>query len=276
MAGTKLGTAWIQIKPSMKGMTASIRSELSGIGGNEGASMGSKFSSAFAAKVGMVSAVTERVFSSAINTISNQISDAVYRADTLNRFPKVMQMMGYSAEDAAKSVEKLREGVKGIPTSLADVVSGTQRLAAITGDVEKASDWTMALSDAMLITTGDVNEASRGMEQFMQLLARGKPSGNDWNTIMEVASPIMNELAKSLGYAGAELGGDFYTALQKGTLSTEKMMEALVELDQNGGNGLESLHERVKSSTGGIAATMTFLQQSISNAIVDIIQSIGS
>lgn len=271
-----LGTAWIQIKPSMKGMTSSIRSELSGLGENEGTSMGSKFSTAFAAKIGVVSAVTERVFSGAISTITNQISDAVYRADTLNRFPKVMEMMGYSADDAAKSVEKLRDGVKGIPTSLADVVSGTQRLAAMTGDVDKASDWALAISDAMLITTGDVNEASRGMEQFMQMLARGKPAGNDWNTIMEVASPIMNKLANSLGYAGAELGGDFYTALQNGTLSTEEMMEALVNLDKNGGAGIEALSTQVKTATGGIASTMTNLQQSISNAIVDIIQSIGS
>ena len=276
MAGTNLGTAWIQIKPSMKGMTSSIRSELSGVGESEGASMGSNFSTAFAAKVGMVSAVTERVFSGAINTITNQISDAVYRADTLNRFPKVMEMMGYSADDAAKSVEKLRDGVKGIPTSLADVVSGTQRLAAVTGDVNKASDWALAISDAMLITTGDVNEASRGMEQFMQMLTSGRVEGQSWNTVMEVSSPIMNELAKSLGYTSAELGGDFYTALQKGKLSTEDMMTALVKLDKEGGNGLGSLSERVKTSTGGIAATMTNLKQSISNAIVDIIQSVGS
>ena len=276
MAYKNLGTAWIQIKPSTKGMTSAIRSELSGVGDAGGAEIGSKFSSGFAAKMGIISGITQQVFSKVTSTISSQLSDAVYRADTLNRFPKVMEMMGYSAEDANKSIEKLRQGVSGIPTSLADVVSGTQRLAAITGDVDKASDWALALSDAMLITTGDVNEASRGMEQFMQLLARGKPAGNDWNTIMEVASPIMNELARSMGYAGAELGGDFYTALQKGTLSTEDMMEALVKLDKDGGGGLESLHKRVETSTGGIAATMTNLKQSISNALVDVIQEIGS
>lgn len=276
VSGKNLGTAWIQIKPSMKGMTSSLRSELSGVGESEGANVGSKFSTGFAAKMGIISGITQQVFSKVTSTISSQLSDAVYRADTLNRFPKVMEMMGYSAEDANKSIEKLRQGVSGIPTSLADVVSGTQRLAAITGDVDKASDWALALSDAMLITTGDVNEASRGMEQFMQLLARGKPAGNDWNTIMEVASPIMNELARSMGYAGAELGGDFYTALQNGTLSTEDMMEALVKLDKDGGGGLESLHKRVETSTGGIAATMTNLRQSISNALVDVIQEIGS
>lgn len=276
MAGSTLGTAWIQIKPTMKGMTSSIRSELSGVGESSGAEVGNKFSTAFAAKMGIVSGITQQIFSKVTSTITDQIDDAVYRADTLNRFPRVMEMMGYSAEDAAVSVEKLREGVKGIPTSLADVVSGTQRLAGVTKDLDKASDWTLAISDAMLITTGDVNIASNAMEQFMKMISSGRVDGQNWNTIMEAASPIMNELAESLGYTSAEIGGDFYTALQKGNLSIDDMMTALVKLDKEGGNGLESLHTRVETATGGIQATITNLQQSISNALVDVIQQIGS
>lgn len=276
MAGNNLGTAWIQIKPSMKGMTSSIRSELSGIGSAEGASAGNSFSTAFAAKIGAVSAITERVLGGAVDIIKNQISDAVYRVDVLERFPKVMEMMGYSAQDASNAIEKLKKGVEGIPTPLSDVVTGAQRIASITGDVDKAADWTMAISDAMLVTTGDVNEASRGMHQFLQILSRGKPLGEDWNTIMEVASPIMNKLAKSMGYVGAEVGSDFYNALQKGTLSVEDMMTALVELDQNGGEGIEALNKQVRTATGGIESTITLLKQTISNVIRDIIMEIGS
>lgn len=224
----------------------------------------------------LVAAGVQKAFNSISNTIANSIDDAIYRADTLNRFPKVMEMMGYSANDAANAIAKLKDGVTGIPTSLADVTNSTQRLAALTSDVNSAADWALALSDAMLITTGDTNEAARATEQFIQMLSRGKPAGNDWNTIMEVASPIMNELARSMGYAGAELGGDFYTALQDGTLSMNELMDAMVKLDTEGGGGLESLHNRVKTSTGGIAATITNLKQSVSNAIVDIIQTIGS
>lgn len=270
-----LGTAWIQIKPSIKGISSSIKSELSGVGSTEGSNVGSKFSAGFAAKIGIISGITQQVFQKVTSIITNQLDDAIYRVDTLERFPKVMEMMGYSAEDAASAIKKLRDGVAGIPTSLADVVSGTQRIAALTGDVDQAADWALAISDAMIITTGDTNEAARGMEQFLQILSRGKPAGNDWNTVMEVAAPIMNELAKTMGYASASLGGDFYTALQKGTISTNDMMAALVSLDKKGGNGLASLSDRVKTSTGGIAASMTSLQQNISNAIVDVIQTIG-
>ena len=177
-------------------------------------------------------ALIAKGFTKVASTISNQLSDAVYRADVLNRFPKVMTMMGYSAEDASKAIGKLRDGVAGIPTSLADVVSATQRIAALTGNVDKAADWSLAISDAMIITTGSAEDASRATEQFLQVLSRGKPQGQDWNTIMEVASPIMNELAKSMGYTSAALGGDLYTALQKGEVSVEQLMEAMVKLDK--------------------------------------------
>ena len=275
MAGTNLGTAWIQIKPSMRGMTSSIRSELSGIGGKEGSNVGSQFTTGFAAKIGVISGITQQLFSKVVSTISNQIDDAVYRADTLERFPKVMEMMGYGAEGAAAAVEKLRQGVEQVPTSLADVVSATQRYVTITKDVDRAADWALAVSDAMLVTSGDVNEAARGMQQFTQILARGKPLGEDWNTIMEVASPIMEELAQNLGYSSAALGGDFYTALQKGTLSIDDMMEALVNLDKNGSEKFAALSEIAKTSTGGIETAMTIMRQSVSNALVAIVQEIG-
>ena len=111
MAGTNLGTAWIQIKPSMRGMTSSIRSELAGIGSSEGGSAGQKFSTAFAAKLGIISGITQQAFMAVGRVITDQLGDAVYRADTLERFPKVMEMMGYNAADAAVAVEKLRKGV---------------------------------------------------------------------------------------------------------------------------------------------------------------------
>ena len=276
MAGTNLGTAWIQIKPSMKGMTASIRKELYGVGGNEGAEAAKSFSTAFAAKIGAVSAITERVISGGINMIRNQLSDAVVRADTLERFPKVMEQMGYSADVAGDTIKKLMKGVEQVPTPLNEVVSGTQRLVAVTHDVDKASDWVMAMSNAMLSNGASAERASDATEQFMQVVQRGKPMGQDWLTIMEVAPGVMEELAHHLGYASAALGGDMYTALQKGELSMEDFMAALVDMDQNGTESMAALSEVAKTATGGIETAITTMKQSISNALVEIIQEIGA
>ena len=275
MAGATLGTAWIQIKPTMKGMTSSIRSELAGVGDAGGAEIGSKFSAGFAAKIGVISGITQQLFAKVTQTITNQISDAVVRADTLERFPKVMEQMGYSAEAATGTIKKLMKGVEQVPTPLNAVVSGTQRLVAVTHDVDKASDWIMAISNAMLSNGASAERASDAMEQFMQVIQRGKPMGQDWLTIMEVAPGVMEELAHSLGYASASMGGDMYTALQKGTLSIEDFMKALVNMDKNGTSSLTSLSELARTATGGIETAMTTMKQSVSNAIVSIIQQIG-
>ena len=260
MAGTNLGTAWIQIKPTMKGMTSSIRSELADVGDAGGSEIGSKFSAGFAAKIGVISGITQQLFAKVTQTITSQISDAVVRADTLERFPKVMEQMGYSAESARTTIQKLMKGVEQVPTPLNAVVSGTQRLVAVTRDVDKASDWIMAISNAMLSNGASATRASDAMEQFMQVVQRGKPMGQDWLTIMEVAPGVMEELAHSLGYASASMGGDMYTALQKGTLSIEDFMAALVNMDKNGTDSLEALSTVARTATGGIETAMTTMK----------------
>lgn len=273
---TNLGTAWIQIKPSMKGMTSSLRSELAGIGGTEGTSAGASFSTAFAAKVGAVSAVTERVLGGAIDLIKSQISDAVMRADTLERFPKVMEQMGYSAEVSAKAIEKLVAGVENVPTPLNEVVTYTQQLVAVTRDVDKASDWVLAVSDAMLSNSASAEKASLATYQFTQVLQKGRPEGENWQSIMEAAPGVMQELAEALGYTSAVMGGDFYTAFQQGKLSVEDVMDVLVKMDKEGINGMDSLKVRAETAASGIETAVTLLKQNISNAIRDIILELGT
>lgn len=276
MAGTNLGTAWIQIKPTMKGMTSSIRSELSGVGESSGAEVGGKFSTAFAAKLGIISGIATQVFSSISRMITNQLSDAVTRADTLERFPKVMEQMGYSAEVSEKAIQKLVAGVEKVPTPLNEVVTGTQQLVAVTRDVEKASDWALAVSDAMLANSASAEKAQLATYQFLQVLQKGKPVGEDWRSIMEAAPGVMLELAEAMGYTSAVMGGDFYTAFQQGKISVEDVMAVLVEMDQVGINGMDSLKTRAETASGGISTAMTIMKQSVSNAIRDIILEIGT
>ena len=276
MANANLGTAWIQIKPSMKGMTSSIRSELSGVGESSGAEVGGKFSTAFAAKIGIISGITQQVFSSVTRIITDQLGDAVTRADTLERFPKVMEQMGYSASVADKAIRKLVAGVENVPTPLNEVVTGTQQLVAVTRDVDKASDWALAVSDAMLSNSASAEKAQLATYQFLQVLQKGKPVGEDWRSIMEAAPGVMLELAEAMGYTSAVMGGDFYTAFQQGKISVEDVMDVLVKMDKEGINGMDSLKTRAETAAGGIETSMTIMKQSISNAIRDIILEIGT
>ena len=267
-----VGSAVIKLSFDGKG----VKAELDGVSKQietSGNTSGAKFGNAWTVAVGNI---MSKGITKITSTISNQISDAVVRADTLERFPKVMQQMGYSSDIASGAIEKLMKGVEQVPTPLNEVVSGTQRLVSVTKDVDKASDWVLAISDAMLSNGASANRASDAMEQFFQVVSRGKPQGQDWLTIMEVAPGVMNELAQSLGYTSATLGGDMYTALQKGELSMDDFMAAMVKMDKEGTDSLGALSDVAKTATGGIETAIVTMRQSISNAIVEIIQTIGA
>lgn len=257
---TSIGTAWIQIKPTTKSLRTAVESGLNG------QQIGNTFWKSFSASsVGFISGVASTITSKLSSVVSSLFSDAIDRADTLTRFPKVMSLLGYSAEEASSAINKLWKGVETLPTDLADVVSYTQRLVGVAGGLDKASDWTLAISDAMIAVTGNAEKASRSTEQFVQAIMRGKPMGNDWNTVMENASTTMNMLAKSLGYTSAEINGEFYQAWQSGKLSTEEIMDALVKLDKEGGESMTSFHKLAEEAVGGFATSLIIMKQQVKN-----------
>lgn len=266
-----VGSAVIKLSFDGKG----VKAELDGVSRqieSTGSSSGSAFGNAWTVAAGTIIA---KGVTKIAQTISNQLGDAVVRADTLTRFPKVMEQMGYSAEIAEGAIQKLVKGVENVPTPLDKVVSGTQQLVAVTRDVDKASDWMLAVSDAMLSNSASAEKAQLAVYQFTQILQKGKPVGDDWRAVMEAAPGVMLELAEAMGYTSAVMGGDFYTALQKGEVSIEDMMDVLVKMDKEGLNGFDSLQKRAETASGGIETSMTILKQSISNAIRDIILDIG-
>lgn len=260
MAKSTIGTAWIQVKPTTDSIRGAVEKGLNGT--QIGATVGANFSAGFA---GAVAGITSQLTQQITSIVSSNWSDAMNRADVLTRFPKVMELMGFEANEASETIEKLRSGVSGLPTSLASAVSGTQRLANTTGDLDKASDWMLAISDGMLITANTAYDAERATEQFVQAIQRGKPMGNDWNTVMEVASPIMNRLAQSLGYTSAAIGGDFYTAWQNGTLAVEDLMDAFVKLDKEGSDSMVALNQLSRQAVGGYQTSLKIINQTISN-----------
>ena len=266
-----VGSAVIKLSFDGKG----VKAELNGVSQqieNTGSSSGTAFGNAWTVAAGTIIA---KGVTKIAQTISNQLGDAIVRADTLTRFPKVMEQMGYSADVAENAIQKLVKGVEKVPTPLDKVVSGTQQLVAVTRDVDKASDWMLAVSDAMLSNSASAEKAQLAVYQFTQVLQKGKPVGDDWRAIMEAAPGVMLELAEAMGYTSAVMGGDFYTALQKGEVSIEDMMAVLVKMDKEGLNGLDSLQKRAETASGGIETSMTIMKQSISNAIRDIILDIG-
>ena len=126
-----------------------------------------------------------KVAGAAINVLKSSLDSAISRFDTMQKFPKVMDALGFSASDSKKSIDSLSEGIDGLPTKLDDVVASTQQMTAITGDLKRSTKTVLALNNAFLASGASADDASRGTQQYNQMLSTGTVDLESWKTLQE-------------------------------------------------------------------------------------------
>ena len=118
----EIGSAYFTLMPSMKGVSAAINKGLAGVDtSSAGSSMGDKAGKGFGKGLlgaGAIAGAAAAVTSKALGAIGNSIGDAVSRVDTLNNFPKIMSNLGISSEAATGAINKVSDGLVGLPTTL--------------------------------------------------------------------------------------------------------------------------------------------------------------
>lgn len=202
--------------------------------------------------------------------LGEALGGAIQRFDTLESYPRVMQAMGHSTEDVTRSTKKLANGIEGLPTTLNEVVGTAQRLTSITGDINKSTDLTLALNNAFLASGSSSADASRGLQQFSQMLSAGKVDMQSWKTLQETMPYALQKTAESFGFAGQSAQNDFYSALKEGRITFDQFSSKLVEL--NGGVG--GFAELAKSNSKGIQTSFGNLKNAIVKGVANTIKAL--
>lgn len=239
------------------------------------ARMDKSFGSDVISKATALGTAVGNIVSQGIQKVAGLASDAISRTDIINNYPKVMQSLGYSADSAASSIKSIQAGVKGLPTSTASLVSFVQKLAATTGDLGKATSVGIGFNDMMLAGGASTQVAEAACEQYNQMLAAGKVDQQAWNSVVSAAPGQMKQLAQTLLGANANQK-DLYEALKTGKISLDDMNNAISQLDQQGGEGFASFHDQAMSATAGIGTALENFRSRAVNAVVSVIQAIGS
>lgn len=241
-----------------------------------GEKAGSAFGSAIT--VAMGSLISKGV-SKVISSITSNLDSAINRVDVVNNFPKVMESLGFSTDEAAASIKTISDRLDGLPSTLNGVVGDVQKLTATMGNLNtgmvNATSLGLALNDMFLAGGKGTEAASNAMEQYNQMLAQGKPDMQSWRSILNAAPGQLKQLAKTLLGATASQN-DLYEALQKGNVTFDQMNEAIVRLDREGGDGFDSFERQARSATGGVGTALENVQNRISKAIAKVIDVIGA
>jgi tape measure domain-containing protein len=226
--------------------------------------------SQIASGIGVYAAVSK-----GIGMISSSLDTAISRYDTLNNFPKVLQRMGFGAEDAQGAINKLSDGIQGLPTTLDSVASTTQRLALMTGDLDGAVDTTLALNNAFLASGSSSADAARGLEQYIQMMAVGKVDVAAWTTLQETMPYALNKTAEAFGYTGKSgkaATQELYDALKSGKITFDDFNKQIVNLNE----GVGGFAELAQDATDGIRTAWTNMRTDVAKGVTSIIGSIDS
>lgn len=288
----EVGSAYLTIIPKFKSLKASIDDALSTVGSSAGTSVGERIgqnisrgikrgesavkssSLAMGAAMGAFSSIAQR----AMDVLQEHIGSAVNRLDTLKNYPRVMQSLGFSSQEASSSITKMSDRLQTLPTRLDDMTNTVKGIAVITKDLDLATDAGLALNDMLLASGSNQMICNAAMEQFRQMLSKGKPDMQDWKSLMQAMPGQIDQLAKSMLGANAT-ANDLYEALggggKKATISMDQLLHAMVKLDKDGGGSLTSFQAQAAEATGGINTSMSNLSNAFTKGLTSIMDAIG-
>lgn len=275
-----IATAYVNIVPSMKGTSGKI----STLFNKEGQSAGNHFSkglqsaqgSAKGASIalGAVAGIASAVASKAFEVLAENVGAAVKRLDTLNNYPKVMSNLGYSSEEASRSIKTISDHLDGLPSTTDSIAQFVQGLAASTGNLDTATKAGLAFNDMMLAGGASSESAANAMSMFSRMVATGKYDAQQFESIISAAPGQMNMLAESILGAGKS-GWDLQKALQSGTVSTDQLLDAMISLDENGTGSMESFSTQARAATDGVQTAMNNMGNRIAREMANVFDAIG-
>lgn len=266
------GTSVFQrISNSAKNMGNSLKESFNSAkssGDNFGSSMesvGNKVSSSFKSILAAIG-VTQAI-SAAFNTMKASVGGAVDRFDTMQKFPKVTSALGFSAAESTQSINKLSDGIDGLPTTLQDMVASTQQFTSITGDLGKSTDTVLGLNAAFLASGASQDGVSRGMQQYQQMMSTGVVDLESWKTLQETMPLALQKTAEAMGYTGKTAQRDLYSALKEGTVTFDQFQDKIIEL----GTGTGMLANLAKENSLGIRTSFMNLRNSVTKGMANML-----
>ena len=119
-------------------------------------------------------------------------------------------------------MERMSNSIEGLPTTLNDMVSLTQKFVNITGNLDKSVDTAEALNNAMLASGSSSADAARGIEQYAQMLGNGEPDMQSFKSINETMGYGLKRVAEEMVGTGSN-AMDLYAKLKSGEITMDEM-----------------------------------------------------
>lgn len=279
---TSIGTAWIQIKPSLTGISNDIQKQLSGAGVKTGKDFSKGFGGSFLS-------ASKQYFSSAFNGFKSQAESA------FNSF-KSIATAAFTATFASGTIL-----LKNFVSSASELQSLRASFESLTGSAEKATTVMNALADfgkQTAFSNEQINQSARlflgagiaaedllGIMQqvgdlagatgadlegmalpISQAIAAGKLQTQDWYQILNQGGGVLKQYIIDVLGAGHSTK-TFADDLSEGAVTADVLRKALKAASSEGGAAFQGAIKQSETFDG----RMSNLQEAITNVGLSIL-----
>lgn len=191
----------------------------------------------------------------ALGKVTEGFGRSFARYDVMSTYPKMMKALGYSAEDAKGAIHDLDMSVRGLPTSLDDIVNAQKLFTLASGDMTKATKLAIAANNAFIGGGADETQRTFGMRQLQDLLSAGKLRSQEWYSLFKSMPVAIKAVGEELGYTGKKTK-QFQADLMSGKVSTDQFLDGLIKVGSEGGV-VYKLAQNMKSTWSAVSANIS-------------------
>lgn len=222
-----------------------------------------------------------RLTSNAMNAVGDSFSAGINRFDTINAGTRTLKALGFEGNTVDKSLETLQNNILGLPTTLDQAIGEVTKISAVTNDLPYAVRAYDALNNSILSFGGDAEKSKRAINQVSQSLGKGVIDAQTYNSLLDNnMTTALKKVSEMFGYSADELG-KFKSDLGEGTITASQFLDALIELNEKGYEGTESLKSIAKgnallSINAGMDVARARMAAGWQSAIGDINEALSS
>lgn len=207
----------------------------------------------------------------ALNMFTEGFGNAFERYDIMQNYARTLSAFGFSAEDAAKQVDKLNESVIGLPTGLDEIVAMQKVYVGATNDLTKATNIAIAANNTFL-ASGMGSREQRFMQKYLVALGSGADlAATQWDSMFRIAPLAMRSISEELGYASDEYD-DFRKSVKNGDIATRDFLNAFIKVGTSG--KIADAANVMKMTWSGLTANISNATKRMGEGIIKSIDSV--
>lgn len=265
--GFSLGTAWIQISPSLKGLNSAIRKELGDVDTKPAerqieTGLGGAFNSA--AKAGALALGAMGAIGAAVG-FADVAREALAASDATDKFKNTLSFAGVASDEIEKLTKSTKKYADDTVYELSDIQNITAQLAA--NGVEGYDQLAEAAGNLNAVAGGNAETFKSVGMVLTQTAGQGKLTTENWNQLADAIPGASGKLQEALLKNGAYTG-NFRDAMAKGEITAQEFNQAILDL------GFTDVAREAATSTSTIEGAWGNLQAALVTGGMEIVDRI--